>query len=153
MAEDMNRKWNSTMDTQTAKLGTSQSLWDCIDKLMSITDITFEFFVAICIGAIIGWLFGLCAGHIYVDHYQPVYASEYSSLSKVSEWASKPGIVASIGAHIGAIVGMIFMLILWIRAWRKRTRIKNEKKLHMKVRRPANTKDNFMSARLSSGLY
>lgn len=101
------------MDTQTARLETraDQSHW--IDGLLEVIEVIVDTFVVMSVGTIVGWLFGLYAGNIYVRHCQPVYASAYFSLSEISEWALKPGMMANKGAYIGAAVGATIVLVIW----------------------------------------
>ena len=105
------------MDTQTAKLETCAGQQHWIDGLLRTIEVALESFIGVCAGAIVGWLFGFWAGHVYVRYCQPVYASAYSSLSEISEWPLKPGMIADKGAHIGATVGTIIVLMIWIRQW------------------------------------
>jgi len=111
------------MDPQTAKLEAHAGQRHWIDGLLVITEIALDFYVGICAGAIVGWLSGLCAGHVYVRHCQPVYASAYSSLSEVSEWILKPGMLADKGAHIGATVSTIIVFAIWIRVLLQKRRV------------------------------
>jgi len=72
-----------------------------LERFLVAIDILAEFSVAVLLGVAVGWLIGLAAGRLYVENFQPVYLSQFGSLSEVSQWSLKPFAVAAIGAYVG----------------------------------------------------
>ncbi len=120
------------MDTQTARLETRADQLHWIDGLLEVIEVIVDTFIGMSAGTIVGWLFGLCAGRFYVRHWQPVYASAYSSLSEISAWTWKPSIMADEGAYIGAAIGAIIVLVIWGILWCQKDHISRRSRLHMK---------------------
>lgn len=85
------------------------------DLFLSSVDTIAQFCVVIAINTAVGWLFGFYVGQIYVEHYQPVYLSQYSILTEISEWSSMPFSFAIMGAYIGANIGAITALIIYVK--------------------------------------
>jgi hypothetical protein len=61
------------------------------------------------VGFAFGWLFGLCAGHSYVKHFEPVYLDD---LNQLSFWTAAPNTFARYGALTGMIIGVTAILII-----------------------------------------
>jgi len=57
------------------------------------------------IGALSGWLAGWYTGHIYVEHFEPVYLSDFSGLEEITWWEQIPRIFAGAGIFAGTIIG------------------------------------------------
>lgn len=68
-----------------------------------------EYFFALYIGAVIGWLSGFCTGNVYVEHLKPAY---FSDLNELSRWEIMPYCLAKNGTVAGVIGGAIVIAII-----------------------------------------
>jgi len=80
-----------------------------LDKLLYFVKAVVEYAFGIHIGYAIGWIIGLCVGHSYVGHFEPVY---FDDLSQLSYWRLLPYGVAGNSAMIGVAVGVIAIVII-----------------------------------------
>ncbi len=91
------------------------SLWisiskeQLLDKLLFFVKAVVEYAFGMHIGFAIGWLIGLCVGHSYVGHFEPVYLDD---LGQLSYWRFMPYEFARNGAIIGVAVGAIVIAII-----------------------------------------
>jgi len=85
--------------------------WWLPERFLLLIDALMEFCAVLVLGALVGWLIGLGVGRIYVAHYRPVYLSQVSSWSEISEWSLKPFAIAVSSAYIGTVVATVFALI------------------------------------------
>ena len=81
------------------------------------------------IGAVAGWLLGWYAGSLYVRHFEPVYFSDFASLSEISEWSLKPYDFAGDGRAIGAVVGVVVITVIYSILQRRKATPVNEEGL------------------------
>jgi len=100
-------------------LWTSISKGQLLDRLLFIIMPVTECIFGMHIGFALGWLTGLCAGHSYVEHFEPVYLDD---LNQLSFWTAAPTTFAWYGAIIGSTIGAIAIVII------------NAKLLNQKVR-------------------
>jgi hypothetical protein len=56
------------------------------------------------IGFASGWLVGLCAGHFFVNHFEPLYIDD---LNELAFWTIAPHMFARYGALTGLIIGIL----------------------------------------------
>lgn len=91
------------------------SLWNNIskeqwlDKLLFFVKAVVEYAFGIYVGYTLGWLIGLCVGHSYVGHFEPVYLDD---LGQLSYWRLMPYEFAGNGAMIGMAVGVIAIAVI-----------------------------------------
>ena len=85
------------------------STWQLLDRLLSFIKPIVEYAFGMHVGFAFGWLFGLCAGHSYVKHFEPVYLDD---LNQLSFWTAVPHTFARYGALTGLIIGVIAILII-----------------------------------------
>lgn len=85
------------------------STWQLLDRLLFFIKPVVEYAFGMHIGFAFGWLVGLCAGHSYVKHFEPVYLDD---LSQLSFWMAVPNMFAKYGALTGLIIGAIAILII-----------------------------------------
>jgi len=80
------------------------SIRQLFDRLLFFIKPIVEYAFGMHIGFAFGWIFGLCAGHSYVKHFEPVYLEDFNQLSF---WTAAPVIFARYGALTGLIIGLI----------------------------------------------
>ena len=91
------------------------SLWNnvskeqLLDKLLFFVKAVVEYAFGIYIGYAIGWLIGICVGHSYVEHFEPVYLDD---LGQLSYWWLLPYGFARNVAITGSIMGAIAIAII-----------------------------------------
>ena len=88
-----------------------------LDRSLFFIKIITEYALGIHLGYAIGWLIGLCIGHTYVKHCEPVYLED---LSRLSYWRLAPNIFAKNGAMIGIAAGVIAIAIINSRSLNQR---------------------------------
>jgi len=84
-------------------------IWQLLDRLLFFIRPIVEYALGMHIGFAFGWLFGLAAGHYYVNHFEPVYLDD---LSQLSFWKAAPNMFAKCGALAGLIIGVIAIFII-----------------------------------------
>ena len=80
-----------------------------LDRLLLIIMPAIEYIFGMHMGFALGWLTGLCAGHSYVEHFEPVYLDD---LNQLSFWTAAPNTFAWYGAIIGSTIGAIAIVII-----------------------------------------
>ncbi len=90
-------------------LGVNISAEWFLDRLLFFIKTIVEYALGMHIGFAIGWLIGLCVGHSYVGHFEPVYLDD---LGPLSYWRLMPYEFARNGAIIGVAVGAIVITII-----------------------------------------
>jgi len=80
-----------------------------LDKLLFFVKPAVEYTFGMHIGFVFGWLIGLCAGHSYVKHFEPVYLDDFNQLSF---WTAAPNMFAGYGALIGLTIGVLTIAII-----------------------------------------
>lgn len=104
---------NSTRECKTDN--SSSAFWisapivRLLDKLLYLVNSAVEYIFGMHIGFAFGWLIGLCAGHSYVNHFEPAYLDD---LSQLSFWREAPYIFAKYGALTGLAIGVIAIAII-----------------------------------------
>ena len=83
------------------------------DKLLGFVKVVVEYAFGMHVGYAVGWVIGLYAGYVYVEHFEPVYMAD---LSRLSYWRLAPYIFARNGAFIGVAVGMIAIAVMYTRS-------------------------------------
>jgi hypothetical protein len=96
-------------DCSSNSIWINNSTWQLFDRLLLITNQIVEYAFGMHIGFAFGWLIGLCAGHTYVKHFQPVYLDD---LNQLTFWTTAPNMFAKYGALTGLIIGVIAILII-----------------------------------------
>jgi hypothetical protein len=100
---------------QSVNSNPSNSLWISIpicrllDRLLLFIRPIVEYVFGMHIGFAFGWLFGLVAGHYYVNHFEPVYLED---LNQFSFWNAVPNMFARCGALAGLMIGVIAIFII-----------------------------------------
>ena len=105
-------KWESKRSGNKAcsnSLWTNISIWQLLDRLLFLIQPIAEYTFGMHIGLVLGWLVGLCAGHYYVNHFEPAY---FDDLSQLSFWREAPYIFAKHGALTGLVIGVIAIAII-----------------------------------------
>jgi hypothetical protein len=82
-------------------------VWKLFDKLLFLIKPIAEYALGMHIGFALGWLIGLCAGHFYVNHFEPLYLDD---LNKLAFWTAVPHTFAKYGALTGPIIGILAIL-------------------------------------------
>jgi hypothetical protein len=103
------------MITHTRVLRMARRHDHILEYLLLAMDTIAEFCVAAMLGIACGWLLGFYVGRTYVEQYQPVYFSQFDSLTEVSEWSLKPFRTAIIGGYVGGTVGTIIAVAIHVR--------------------------------------
>jgi hypothetical protein len=85
------------------------SVRQLLDRLLFIIKPVSEYALGMHLGFAFGWLIGLCAGCIYVNHFEPLYLDD---LSELSFWTAAPNMFARYGALAGLIIGVLAILII-----------------------------------------
>jgi hypothetical protein len=93
----------------TSALPTNISIWQLFDRLLLFIKPIVEYALGMHLGFASGWLMGLYAGHVYVNHFEPLYIND---LSELSFWTSAPDMFARYGALAGSIIGILAILII-----------------------------------------
>jgi hypothetical protein len=88
-------------------LGMNFLVWKLFDKLLFLIKPIAEYALGMHIGFALGWLIGLCAGHFYVNHFEPLYLDD---LNKLAFWTAVPHMFAKYGALTGPIIGILAIL-------------------------------------------
>jgi hypothetical protein len=83
-----------------SSLPTNISIWELFDRLL---------FLGMHLGFAFGWLIGLCAGHVYVNHFEPLYIND---LTELAFWTAAPNMFARYGALAGLVIGILTILII-----------------------------------------
>lgn len=68
-----------------------------------------EYAFGMCIGYVVGWLFGLYLGQSYVEYFTPAYLVD---LGQLSYWRFLPYGFARTGAITAAIMGAVAVMII-----------------------------------------
>jgi hypothetical protein len=84
-------------------------IWQLLDRLLFFIKLVVEYALGMHIGFAFGWLFGLAAGHYYVNHFEPVYLED---LNQLYFWKAVPNMFARYGALAGLIIGVVTILII-----------------------------------------
>lgn len=74
-----------------------------LDRLLFFIKPIAEYIFGMHIGFAFGWLIGLCAGHFYLNHFEPLYLND---LNEFAFRAAAPHIFAIYGALTGLIIGI-----------------------------------------------
>ena len=85
------------------------SIWQLCDRLLFFIKPIVEYALGMHLGFASGWLMGLYAGHVYVNHFEPLYIND---LSELSFWTAAPNMFARYGALTGLIIGVLAILII-----------------------------------------
>ena len=104
---DTNKQFNYDEHLHLYKIHLSKE--QLFDKMLSIVKVVVEYAFGMHIGYAVGWVIGLFAGYIYVEHFEPVYMED---LSNISYWRLAPYVFARNAAFIGVTVGMIAIAII-----------------------------------------
>jgi len=97
------------IDNSSCSCRINASIEQLLDKLLFFAKPAVEYVFGMHIGFVFGWLVGLCAGHSYVQHFEPAYLE---NLSTLSYWREAPYILAKHGALTGLIIGVIAIAII-----------------------------------------
>lgn len=81
-----------------------------LDKLLFLVKAIVEYVFGMYAGFTIGRIIGLYVGHLYVEHFEPVYFNEY--ISQIYFWRSAPYMFVKYGAIIGLAIGIITVKII-----------------------------------------
>ena len=92
-----------------SSLPTNISIWQLFDRLLFFIKPIVEYALGMHLGFAFGWLMGLCAGHVYVNHFEPVYIND---LTELTFWTAAPNMFARYGALAGLIIGILAILII-----------------------------------------
>ncbi len=109
MCETMIITKQSGKDSSANSLRVNILTGQLLDRLLSFIKPIAEYAFGIHIGFAFGWLIGLCAGHFYVNHYEPLYPDD---LNELAFWAAAPHIFAKYGALTGLIIGILVIRII-----------------------------------------
>lgn len=71
-----------------------------------------EYCFGIHIGIFCGWLGGWYTGHIYAEHFEPVYSSASFNLDEIMRWDQVPYTFARAGIFVGVAIGAIVIFVL-----------------------------------------
>jgi hypothetical protein len=99
---------NSTFNSPDSVSSDVQAV-PILDKFLFLIEPVMDYAFGIFMGYILGWLAGLRAGFIYVEHYEPVY---FETISLLSKWRLMPYEFAKNGAVIGIVAGIIAITII-----------------------------------------
>ena len=102
--------WNNLKILHLVRLNVSKkqlSSW-----LLLFVKAIVEYSFGMYLGAAIGFLLGLCAGYVYVEHFEPVYFSDFSDLNEITQWSQIPYEFARNGKLIGAVIGAIIIMTI-----------------------------------------
>jgi len=80
-----------------------------LDRLLFFIKPIAEYVFGMHIGFAFGWLTGLCAGHFYVNHFEPLYLND---LNEFAFWTAAPHMFAKCGALTGLIIGILAIQII-----------------------------------------
>jgi len=75
-----------------------------LDRLLFFIKPIAEYAFGMHIGFAFGWLIGLCIGHFFVNHFEPLYIDD---LNKLAFWTTAPHMFARYGALTGLIIGIL----------------------------------------------
>ncbi len=101
---------NSDNPSQLIPINVSKK--QLLSWLLLFVEAIVEYSCGMYMGAAIGWLFGWCAGDVYVEHFKPVYFSDFSGLNEIVQWSQVPYEFAWNGKLIGAVAGAIVIMVL-----------------------------------------
>jgi len=97
----------SGKDYSANSLRMNISVWKLLDRLLLVIRPIAEYVFGMHIGFAFGWLIGLYVGHIYANHFEPLYID---NLNKLAYWTAAPQIFARYGALTGLIIGILAIL-------------------------------------------
>lgn len=80
-----------------------------LDRLLFFIKPIAEYAFGMHVGFAFGWLIGLCAGHFYVNHFEPLYLND---LNEFAFLAAAPQLFAKYGAITGLVIGMVAIQII-----------------------------------------
>lgn len=104
------------IDVNSCRTGTSQHsppistrVGEFLNRLLLFVGTIVEYLFGMHIGAVAGWLAGLCLANTYVEYFEPVYMND---LTELYRWRLMPGRYAITGATIGLLIGAVAIALI-----------------------------------------
>ena len=102
--------WNSHKILHLVRLNVSKK--QLSSQLLSFVEAIVDYSFGMYMGAAIGFLLGWYAGSVYVEHFEPVYFSDFSGLNEIIQWSRIPYEFAGNGKLVGAVIGAIIIMTI-----------------------------------------